>query len=152
MTQMKLGGVMITGVAAFLLINKGLNLIRDSVIDISDAIKWRAYYKCKRENPIAPHYERRVEADNIANDDGGNPPKNDISDATAERFGKTLTGAITKTIDNLFGDGEGAKTADKEALKPIAYDTFKKPETDETVDYDPQVADAWKTTIQMKED
>lgn len=103
------------GIAAFYLINKGLNVIRDASKELADAIRWRSYYKCGREDPLAPHYERRT-SDPESRKDGGNPPKKDISNDPKERFLKGvadgITTSATKAINEAFSKAEEPKTAD----------------------------------------
>ena len=65
MTGIKLGGIVLTGIGGWLLINKGLNIVRDISSDAKTASMWRNYYKCWSKNrgqmnnvgsPIAPGY------------------------------------------------------------------------------------------------
>lgn len=116
MTQMKIGGLVLTGVGAYLVINKILNCIRGSVKDISDASKWKAYYQCKREDPIAPGYER-IPTDPDSAKDGGNPPGKKGNNTSYEALGTAISGAITKAIDTLFYGREEGKIVDLKPLK-----------------------------------
>ena len=65
MTGIKFGGIVLTGIGAWILINKGLNIVRDISSDAKTASMWRNYYKCWSKNrglsndignPIAPGY------------------------------------------------------------------------------------------------
>ena len=39
------GGICIGGIVGFYLINKALNFTRQSIAEITEASKWKAYYK-----------------------------------------------------------------------------------------------------------
>lgn len=53
------GGIAIGGIVGFYLINKALNFARQSIVDITEASKWRAYYKHGHEgNMVPPGYSR----------------------------------------------------------------------------------------------
>lgn len=137
MIKLSKSGVVITGIAAFYLINKGLNVIRDASKEFADAIRWRSYYKCGREDPLAPHYERRT-SDPESRKDGGNPPKKDISNDPKERFLKGvadgITTSATKAINEAFSKAEGPKTADFGDLKGVSEDEKIKPTNHKSFD------------------
>lgn len=53
------GGIAIGGIVGFYLINKALNFTRQSIAEITEASKWRAYYKHGHEgNMVPPGYSR----------------------------------------------------------------------------------------------
>lgn len=65
MTGIKIGGVVLTGIGAWILINKTLNVVRGISSDVKTASMWNSYYKCWYKNrgqnnnagsPIAPGY------------------------------------------------------------------------------------------------
>ena len=63
MIKLKVGGVILTGIAAWVLANKAINVINNSVNKACDASKWKNYYKCWSNGkldsePIAPGYSR----------------------------------------------------------------------------------------------
>lgn len=52
-------GIAIGGIVGFYLINKALNFTRQSIAEITEASKWRAYYKHGHEgNMVPPGYSR----------------------------------------------------------------------------------------------
>ena len=71
MVRMKIGGMILTGFGAFLIVNKLINVVDNSVKRACEASKWRAYYKSWSEGeasgePIAPGYSvttRPVDSD-----------------------------------------------------------------------------------------
>ena len=63
MIKLKVGGVILTGIAAWVLANKAINVINSSVNKVCDASKWKNYYKCWSKGkidgePIPPGYSR----------------------------------------------------------------------------------------------
>ena len=104
MTKLKIGGVVLSGIGAYLLISKGISALRGSVADLSEAIKWKAYYKCERPDPLAPGYERErvIQDDPEAACDGGNPPKRAKNNTLNTDLVKTIGDTITKTINDVF--------------------------------------------------
>lgn len=63
MTTIKIGGVLLTGLAAYLVLSKAISTIDNSTKRACEASKWKNYYKCWSEGnaegePIAPGYSR----------------------------------------------------------------------------------------------
>lgn len=63
MTTIKIGGVLLTGLAAYLVLSKAISAIDNSTKRACEASKWKNYYKCWSEGnaegePIAPGYSR----------------------------------------------------------------------------------------------
>ena len=57
MIKIKKAGILLGGLAGYLLLNRGIGEIRGCVHDVCDAIKWRAYYKYDQEGHcVAPGY------------------------------------------------------------------------------------------------
>ena len=107
MMQMKWGGMVLTGIAAFLIVNKIINAVRGSVRDVADASRWKAYYACKREDPLAPGYER------VTQFKQGNQAS---EEASSEPFKDTVNAVAKKAIDNLFKPSDTASRASKGGL------------------------------------
>ena len=56
MIKGKIAGIAFGGLAGYLLISKGLNVIRGCVKDICEASKWKAYYSDVNGYHVAPGY------------------------------------------------------------------------------------------------
>jgi len=95
MTGFKKGGIILTGIGAYLIIGKAINAFRSSVRHITDAVKWNAYYKSSKEAVIPPGYEIRPAQDNS---EVNEIKKN--SDSTT--LGACVGQAVAKAIDSLF--------------------------------------------------
>ena len=68
MVRMKIGGMVLTGIGAFLIADKALSTINRAVANGCEAAKWKAYYKCfykenREHEPIAPGYSRTTRPD-----------------------------------------------------------------------------------------
>ena len=121
MIQMKTGGLVLTGIGAYLIVSKIISMVRGSVHDLAEAQKWKAYYNCDRPDPIAPGYERRTsvkksneDTEDIPEDgqeDGGNPPEKTKNETVLEGVGRAISDAINKSVDELFKKTEAGKTA-----------------------------------------
>jgi hypothetical protein len=118
MVQMKWGGLVLTGVGAYLIVSKVINSIRASVHDIAEAKKWEAYYKCARPEPLAPGYEFHA---TTTQRDGGDPPGRDHSETSSEALVKAISGAINKAVDGIFSSSKGDEI-DGEGLVEVSED------------------------------
>ena len=98
---------MLTGVGAYLILTKGIRLLRGVVHDISETSKWKAYYRCKRNDPLAPGYNRVFDVDGRPID-GGSLNKNNGSSGS---FNGVLSDAIVKMINELFDNKDKKKEA-----------------------------------------
>ena len=116
MTKMKIGGMVLTGVGAFLILNKMINAVRSSVKDISDASKWRAYYRaCGRNGKndsdiLPPGYWREVRNGQTVITDQEKEEEAPKPDPVIEGAGEALKGAVVRAIDSLF---KGADTTEE---------------------------------------
>lgn len=61
------GGIAIGGIVGFYLINKALNFTRQSIAEITEASKWRAYYKHGHEGNMVPPGYSRMPVPNLEN-------------------------------------------------------------------------------------
>lgn len=95
MTGFKKGGIILTGIGAYLIIGKAINAFRSSVKNVTDAVKWTAYYKSGKEAVIPPGYEIRP----AQNNSDATEIKKD-SDSTT--LGTCVGQAVAKAIDSLF--------------------------------------------------
>lgn len=95
MTGFKKGGIILTGIGAYLIIGKAINAFRSSVKNVTDAVKWNAYYKSSKEAVIPPGYEIRP-----AQNDSDVTEIKKNSDSTT--LGTCVGQAVAKAIDSLF--------------------------------------------------
>ena len=97
MTGMKKGGIILTGIGAYLILSKAINMVGRSVKNVSEAIKWKAYYKSNNCDAVPPGYTVRKanENDNLA------MPKKD--NASSKTLGAAVGHVVEDAIDSLFG-------------------------------------------------
>lgn len=119
MTRMKIGGMVLTGVGAYLIISKGISAVRGMIRDVSEAVKWKAYYNCKRPDPLAPGYERV--SDCKVTKDGGTPPKPEKT-PSSETLGDAVSDVVRRAVDNLFDRREAQEEAVKDEAAPSEDD------------------------------
>lgn len=151
MTAIKIGGIVLTGIGAWILVNKTLNVVRGISSDVKTASMWNSYYKCWYKNhgqnnnagaPIAPGYsvtERPVGRDDveIVKDPSGkdhsqdNDKKKDQS-AFADAFKDVVIDAVKARFSasdagpsNSTQEGvetqEGASTCDSDDIPVQLY-------------------------------
>lgn len=133
MVKGKIAGFAFGGLAGYLLISKGISLIRDCVAYSTDAVKWRAYYKFGVQNDrddngvrcvVPPGYssatrsvgggkEVVIEDPKQKKDENG-----ENNDASTSDLKASLADAINKTIKEWLDKDkkpEEAKEGDSEA-------------------------------------
>lgn len=150
MMTMKFGGVLITGVAAFLLANKALNVIDNSTKRICEASKWKNYYKCMNsdksstEQIVPPGYSIKTTSGN--GDMDGDNVSQSIDDDLAKAIASFCKGLVEKSIDSLKkpvemqegateGQTEASESEFKEDSEKVTdEDDEKGTDEDETVD------------------
>lgn len=119
MIRMKVGGMILTGYAAFLMVNKIVNSTDSAISRICETAKWRGYYKCwangkAQGEPLAPGYSRTTRPDKadfeIVDDPTGADHSKDNDPKTAEGAkstdaAKAVVEAVKdiaeKVVDNL---------------------------------------------------
>lgn len=120
MMKMSKGGLVLTGLGAYLILSKGIHMVNRAVSDISDMMKWRAYYKAfaktGRTDMAEPNHVEH-------NQDG----------TSSEATGKAVAEAITKTIDTLFNKPEAENEASEGQTEGIDDELYNVSE-DEAVD------------------
>lgn len=149
MTTIKIGGVLLTGFAAYLILNKALNTIDNSAKRACEASKWKNYYKCWSEGaadgePIAPGYSRtspvasEVEESAVTQDPNEAAAKAAV-DLIKEGLSK-LKVTITKPSEKQEEASEGQETASEndisDALKDFDTKSYQLPEDEPPVDID----------------
>jgi hypothetical protein len=139
MLQMKMGGLVLTGIGAYLIISKGIGLIDRTVCKITEAQKWKAYYKACAENRdgmnkiLPPHYEQTYtypsgEKENIK-PEGCDPEKEAKKEASQEALKGTIKNVIDKAVDTIFEARKDAKNSlESPENRPyyIDQETFEK--------------------------
>lgn len=139
MLQMKMGGLVLTGIGAYLIISKGIGLIDRTVCKVTEAQKWKAYYKACAENRddankiLPPHYEQTYtypsgEKENIK-PEGLDPEKEAKKEASQEALKGTIKNVIDKAVDTIFEARKGAKNSlESPENRPyyIDQETFEK--------------------------
>lgn len=122
MMTMKFGGVLITGVAAFLLANKALNVIDNSTKRICEASKWKNYYKCMNndksstEQIVPPGYSIKTTS-GIGDTDGDKVSK-DMDDDLAKAIVSFCKEVTKKSIDSLKKPSETQEGASEDRTEP----------------------------------
>ena len=110
--KMNKGGLVLTGVGAYLILSKAIRLIDRSIENLSSAIKWRAYYKAFAETGRTDMKEpeaRQEESKSTESEEKTETKKK--PDASTEALRDALKDVITKSIDNLFGVKEEPEEA-----------------------------------------
>ena len=103
-------GITISGIAALYILNKTINTIGMAVYDISDAAKWRGYYKHGTDRTVPPGYERvRVDDPEHGSYEDRSPnykeknekPKINIDKNIVADFVNTVKDIVNKYCDSL---------------------------------------------------
>ena len=132
MVKVKAGGIVLGGLAAYLIISKGMNVVGGAVRNICESRKWKNYYKYGKEGNMVPpgysmHTHENENGDTVEVNDGKQPvkqPQEVGKTSTGEALGRAVSDAILKMINDTFGApkaAEGASEGDLEASeKPFA--------------------------------
>ena len=126
MVKVKAGGIVLGGLAAYLLVSKGLNMVGGAVCNICESRKWKNYYKYGKEGNMVPpgysmHTHENENGETVEVNDGKQPvkqPQEASKTSTGEALGRAVGEAITKMINDTFGTpkaAEGASEGDLEA-------------------------------------
>ena len=116
---------MIGGIAGFLLINKTINVIQNSIAYVCDASKWKAYYKhCKDPLVVPPGYacSRRPinnEEEVVVEDPSKkvDPEKAEKNKENASKIVESVTEAVKTIAKDVMDDRKKRK---EEAEKDIS--------------------------------
>jgi hypothetical protein len=132
MVKVKAGGIVLGGLAAYLIISKGMNVVGGAVRNICESRKWKNYYKYGKEGNMVPpgysmHTHENENGDTVEVNDGKQPvkqPQESGKTSTGEALGRAVSDAILKMINDTFGApkaAEGASEGEIEASeKPFA--------------------------------
>ena len=139
----KVGGIMIGGLAGFLLINKAINFLENSVSNICSAAKWKAYYKnCKDPLVVPPGYAsstRKISDDEeLVVEDPNLVKREENSEKTSDAV-KEAIDAVVNCVKTCCGKKKDAEQEDinsyKDELQELREEMKIKPE--EQVHEDP---------------
>ena len=97
MTGLKKGGIILTGIGAYLILSKAINMVGRSVKNVSEAMKWKAYYNSNNETAVPPGYSLKYK-------EGSEDSKTEA--CTEKASGEVLGRAITSAIETLLNKGK----------------------------------------------
>ena len=119
MVKAKVGGIVLGGLAAYLILSKGLNVVNNCVRNMCVAHEWKNYYKYGKEgNMVPPGY--RMHAHTTENGDNvqvGTPEAikqeeaKQNENASQKPLGATIGEAIVKVINEVFSTDKKAEEA-----------------------------------------
>ena len=149
MTTIKIGGVLLTGLAAYLVLSKAISTIDNSTKRACEASKWKNYYKCWSEGnaegePIAPGYSRTSPATTEIEESAVTQDPNEAAvkaavDLIKEGLSK-LKVTITKPAEKQEEATEGQEKASAvdivESLKDFDTKAYQLPDDAPPVDID----------------
>lgn len=149
MIKLKVGGVILTGIAAWVLANKAINVINNSVNKACDASKWKNYYKCWSKGkidgePIPPGYSRTSPSSSEIDENAVTQDPNEAAakaavDLIKEGLSK-LKVTITKPTEKQEEASEGQEKASAvdivESLKDFDTKAYQLPDDAPPVDID----------------
>ena len=125
MTHLKWGGTILTGIGAWLLINKALDILRNAGNQAASASEWRNYYRCWSKGnatgePIAPGYSRTTkntdESELIDDPEGVDHSKEPKNGIDSKALGKACNDVV-KAVDNYIRNRSKKPTEASEAVK-----------------------------------
>ena len=142
MVKAKVGGIVLGGLAAYLLLSKGLNVVNNCVRNMCVAHEWKNYYKYGKEgNMVPPGYQMHTHTtENGDNVQVGTPEAikqeeaKQNGNASQKPLGATIGEAIVKVINEVFPSGKKSEEASEGQEKAFDEDKNDNPETDRAED------------------
>ena len=129
MVKMKAGGIVLGGIAAYLILSKGISAMERCVRNICVAREWNNYYKYGKEGNMVPpgyamHTRKAENGDNV--DTGTVQAMRKQENGTPNKgIGAQFAEAIVKAISDAFGGekapeeaSEGQEKASEEDICP----------------------------------
>ena len=116
MVKGKIARIAFGGLAGYLLISKGFNLIRGCVKDVCTAAEWKAYYKDKEGLHVAPgycQYTRKIDDEHelvIEKKDSRVKTERE-ENASLDGLNGSLSDAIAKAIDDWISSRKKTEEA-----------------------------------------
>ena len=119
MVKLKAGGIVLGGIAAYLILSKGLNVAGNCVRNICVAHEWKNYYKYGKEgNMVPPGYASHTRQINDKEEYVVESPEEQAAkqkqakDNTSNKAaGAAVADAIVKAISDVFGWSKSEKEA-----------------------------------------
>lgn len=120
MTTIKIGGVLLTGLAAYLVLSKVIGTIDNSTKRACEASKWKNYYKCWSEGnaegePIAPEYSRTSP---VSTEIEENAVTQDPNEAAAKAAVDLIKEGLSKLKVTITKPSEKQEEASEERTEP----------------------------------
>lgn len=120
MIKLKVGGVILTGLAAWILANKAINTIDNSVNKICESSKWKSYYKCWSKgkidgDPIPPGYSRTSP---VASEVDESAVTQDPNEAAAKAAVDLIKEGLSKLKVTITKPSEKQEEASEERTEP----------------------------------
>lgn len=136
MVKTKVGGIMLGGLAAYLILSKGLNVVNNCVRNMCVAHEWKNYYKYGKEgNMVPPGYQMHTHTNESGeNVDVGTPSaiKQEEAKQNGNASQKPLSASISEAIVRVINDVfVGDKKAEEASEGP-----GEQPSCEEHVDLD----------------
>lgn len=119
MIKAKVGGIILGGLAGYLILNKGLNTVSRCVQNVCSASKWKNYYKYGKDKNMDPpeRYVQYVSSNKTCQDSSketDNTANNgEKKDASKKPFGTILAEAVVNAINDTFDLGKAPEGAFK---------------------------------------
>ena len=142
MVKAKVGGIVLGGLAAYLILSKGLNVVNNCVRNICVAREWKNYYRYGKEgNMVPPGYQMHTHTtENGDNVQVGTPEAikqeeaKQNGNASQKPLGATIGEAIVKVINEVFPSDKKSEEASEGQEKAFDEDKNDNPETDRAED------------------
>jgi len=119
MTKMKVGGFVLTGIGAYLILSKSINFLNRTVDDITNASIWKAYYrafaKTQRTDIPSPKNE-----ENSKNSDASQEAVKGVISDSIEK----ITTTVLDTVKELKEAKKGLKTHSEATCSEITEEEF----------------------------
>ncbi len=147
MVKMKAGGIVLGGIAAYLILSKGIGAVERGIRNICVAHEWKNYYKYGKEgNMVPPGYQMHTHTtENGDNVQVGTPEaikqeeNKQKGDTSQKPLGATIGEAIAKVINEVFTTDKKAEEASEGPGEPCKeyYDKDKNDNEDDapTLDF-----------------
>ena len=142
MVKAKVGGIVLGGLAAYLILSKGLNVVNNCVRNMCVAHEWKNYYKYGKEgNMVPPGYASHTRQINDNEEKVVESPeeqeaqrKQANNNASQKPLGATIGEAIVKVINEVFPSDKKSEEALEDQEKASEEDKNDNPETDRAED------------------
>ena len=130
MVKTKVGGIVLGGLAAYLILSKGLNVVNNCVRNMCVAHEWKNYYKYGKEgNMVPPGYASHTRQINENEEKVTESPeeleaqrKQAHDNASNKGVGASVAEAIVKAISDVFTGEKKAEEASEGQEKAFKED------------------------------